>query len=154
MQRAIGEAAGPMGQYRSAHGTTTVRQLQRETALADCLLHLGAGWLAHADTLCVRQAHGILPRACTTVRSSRTERRTAQPRPRETTPPLRRSHTLGGRARDALRPTHALNMPEGSSSAQTIAAWCRAGRCESHTRAALRKALEIRDAAPRPSMAH
>src|SRR5262249_10493106 len=51
-------------------------------------------------------------------------------------------------------PPPALDRPEGSASAPTMAAWCRAGRGEDRTREALRRALEVRDAAPHQSRAH
>ena len=51
-------------------------------------------------------------------------------------------------------PPPAVDTPEGSASAQTLAAWYRAGRCEDRPRAALPAVLEVRDAASHPSMAH
>jgi len=102
MDMEIGEAAGRIWQYLVEHGETTVRQLQHETALSECLLHLGAGWLAREDKLCVRQERGILKLACKTVSTSMIERRTPPPRTRETTIPLRGMDALGGRAREAF----------------------------------------------------
>src|SRR5438874_327185 len=51
-------------------------------------------------------------------------------------------------------PTPALDTPEGSTWAQTTAAWFPAVRREARTRKALTGAREVRDAATHPSMAH
>ena len=60
MDAEIGEAAGRVWHYLAEHGETTVRQLQRGTALPERLVLMGVGWLAREDKLCFVQERGVL----------------------------------------------------------------------------------------------
>jgi hypothetical protein len=100
MDMEIGEAAGWIWQYLTEHGEMTLQQLQRGTTLSAHLLHMGVGWLAHEDKLCVRQERGTVKLACKTVSASMSKRSTPQSRPREQIPLPRDIGAMGGRARD------------------------------------------------------
>ena len=60
MDRQIGEAAGCIWPYLAQHGTATLPQLQRGTALPERLVHMGVGWLAREGTLGFVQERGVL----------------------------------------------------------------------------------------------
>ena len=102
MDMEIDEAAGWIWQYLAEHGEMTLPQLQRVTTLSAYLLHMGVGWLAREDKLCVRQEHGVVTLACKTVSASMSKRSIPQSCPRETTTLPRSIRALRGRAREAF----------------------------------------------------